>query len=199
MQPTTKLPAQSTAQRAETNLTQARRPQQTGQPVNPFEIAGHIAGARVAAATGNQQAAAGHVEAIASSVTRSARMYDPHRPIDREAARQAIRPIPGVRSAIWLDRTNFVVMVDGANLHNTDMIDTVCLALEPLGDTLAVVVNLQNVTATTRDGAHTLSRNCQLAEGQRAFMQPKREVDLVSRELRERFKECKGNEVSTTY
>jgi hypothetical protein len=179
---------QSTKHQAETPSRQTRRPQQAGQPVNPLEIAGHVAGARIAAATGNQDAAAGHVQAIATSVTRSARMYDPHRPINCEAARQAVRPIPGVRSAIWLDSTNFVVMVDGSHLRSSDMIDTVCLALEPLGDTLAVVVNIQDVTATTRDGAHTLSRNCQLAEGQRAFMQPKREVDVVSRELRDTFK-----------
>ena len=64
-----------------------------------------------------------------------------------------------------------------------DMIDTVCLSLEPLGDTLAIVVNVQDVTATIPDCATTLSSNCQLPEGQRAFMQKKREVDVVSREL----------------
>lgn len=186
--PTQVVTPQATLRPAQ-KAPETRRPQQAGKPVNPLEIAGHIAGARVAAVTGNQQAAAHHVEAIASSVTRSARMYDPHRPVNPESARHVVRPIPGIRSAIWLDRTNFVVMVNGANYHNTNMIDTICLALEPLGDTLAVVVNLQDVTATTRDGAHTLSRNCQLPEGQRAFMQPKREVDVVSREMRERFKE----------
>jgi hypothetical protein len=48
------------------------------------------------------------------------------------------------------------------------MIDRVCVALEPLGDTLAVVVNLQDATAKNGDEAITLSRNCQLPEGQNA-------------------------------
>ena len=87
-------------------------------------------------------------------------------------------------------------MVDGAKHHNMAMIDTVCLALEPLGDTLAILVNIQYVTATTPDGATTLSRNCQLPEGQRAFMQKNREVDVVSGELHETFKKAAGAEMS---
>lgn len=47
------------------------------------------------------------------------------------------------------------------------------------GDTLAIVVNVQDVAARTPDGARTLSRNCQLPEGVRAFMQAKRKVDVV--------------------
>jgi hypothetical protein len=69
------------------------------------------------------------------------------------------------------------------------MIDRVCVALEPLGDTLAVVVNLQDATAKNGDEAMTLSRNCQLPEGQRAFLQAKRQVDVVSPELRAQFKD----------
>ena len=119
---------------------------------------------------------------------RSARLPDVNRPIDHEAARAAVRLLAGVRSAIWLDQTNFVVMVNGAELRSMDMIDRVCLALEPLGDTLAVVVNLQDVTAKDPDAAMTLSRNCQLAEGQRAILQAKRQVDVVAPELRRTFK-----------
>lgn len=37
-------------------------------------------------------------------------------------------------------------MVGDARHRSMDMIDQVCLALEPLGDTLAVVVNVQDVT-----------------------------------------------------
>jgi len=103
-------------------------------------------------------------------------------------ARTAVRPLPGVRSTVWLDAANFVVMVDGAQHRSMDMIDRVCLALEPLGDTLAVVVNVQDVTAKNPDGAMTLSRNCQLPEGQRAFMQAKRQVDVASPELRRTFR-----------
>lgn len=103
-------------------------------------------------------------------------------------ARVVVGPLPGVESAAWTDRENLIVMVDGQRLRSMDMIDDVCLALEPLGDTLAVVVNLQDATATNGDEAMTLSRNCQLAEGQRAFMQKKRQVDVVVRETREAFK-----------
>jgi hypothetical protein len=115
-------------------------------------------------------------------------MPHPRRPIDHETARATVRPIDGVRSSLWLDRENFVVMVAGQQRRTMDMIDRVCVALEPLGDTLAVVVNVRDVTAKNGDEAETLSRNCQLPEGQRAFLQAKREVDVVAREVRERFK-----------
>src|SRR5687768_3474922 len=80
------------------------RPQQAGQPVNPVKLAGHLHAARVAAVTGNSKAAEAHITAVATDLTRSARMPDPHRPIDHEAARAAVRPIDGVRSSLWLDR-----------------------------------------------------------------------------------------------
>ncbi len=78
-------------------------------------------------------------------------------------------------------------MVAGSRYRSMETINRVCLALEPLGDTLAVVVNLQDVTATTFEGADTLSRNCQLAEGQRALLQTKRQVDVLDPELRRVF------------
>jgi hypothetical protein len=170
------------------------RLEQAGQPVNPVNAARHIVGARTSVALGDTKAAEAHVRAMASDVLRSARVYDTSRPIDHEAARTAVRPLPGVRSSVWMDHENFIVMVDGASYHSMQMIDKVCLALQPLGDTLAVVVNVQDVTATTPDGATTLSRNCQLSEGQRAFMQKKREVDVVSRELRDTFRKQQGRE-----
>lgn len=129
------------------------------------------------------------VDAVISAVQRSTRIADPRRRIDREAARAALRPLRGVRSAIWLDRTHLVVMVDGVRYRTFGMIDEVCRTLSPLGDTLAVVVNLQDVTATTPDGATTLKRNCRLAEGERALFQPHREIDVTSRQLRETFKQ----------
>jgi len=164
------------------------RPQQAGQPVNGYAIAAHVALARADAIVGDARGAQAHVNAIAQDLTRSMSVPDVNRPIDHEAARAAVRPLPGVRSAIWLDQTNFVVMVNGAEQRSMDMIDRVCLALEPLGDTLAVVVNLQDVTAKDPDAAMTLSRNCQLPEGQRAFLQAKRQVDVVGPELRRTFK-----------
>lgn len=172
--------------------TQARKPQQAGQPVDPYKVAGHVTAARASAALGDSEKAEAHIKAIANDITRSARMPDSTRPIDPESARAVVRPIPGVRSSVWMDRENLIVMVGGPNHRSLDMIDTVCLALEPLGDTLAVVVNVQDVTATTPDAATTLSRNCQLPEGQRAFMQKKREVDVVSKEMRDAFEKQQG-------
>lgn len=69
------------------------RPQQAGQPVDPYATAGHIAGARAALLTGNQQAARQHVEAMARDISRSARLRDTSRPINHEAARAAVRPM----------------------------------------------------------------------------------------------------------
>ena len=117
------------------------------------------------------------------------RMPDPYRPIDREAARQATRKLDGVRSAFWIDRENLMVMVDGSERRSMATIDQVCIALQPLGDTLAVIVNLQDISAQNPDAATTLSRNCQLPEGQRAFGQRKRQVDVVGAETRAVFKD----------
>ena len=168
------------------------RPQQAGQPVNPVKLAAHLHAARVAAVTGNSKAAEEHIKTVATDLTRSARMPDPYRPIGHEAARLAVRSIEGIRTSLWLDRENFVVMVGGQQHRTMQMIDRVCVALEPLGDTLAVVVNVQEVTWKNGDEAETLSRNCQLPEGQRAFLQVKREVDVVSPEVREQFKRMQG-------
>lgn len=140
-------------------------------------------------------ARAGYLTQAAQPVNRAVTEYlrqasvpDVSRPVDHEAARMAAKAVAGVRSALWLDRDNFVVMVDGAEHRSMAMIDQVCLALEPLGDTLAVVVNVQDITAQHADGATTLSRNCQLPEGQRALFQRKRQVDVVAHEVRALFK-----------
>ncbi len=162
--------------------------QPAGQPLNAVVTAAHIAAARVDAVTGDTAGAQKHIDAIGHDVMRSARVPDAFRPIDREAARAAVRPLPGVRSAIWLDRENLAVMVDGTSNRSMAMVDRVCHALEPLGDTLAVVVHVQDATATTADAATTLSRNCELPEGQFAFLQKKRDIDVVSPDLRRTFK-----------
>jgi len=129
------------------------------------------------------------IEAAATEFLRQAGAPDPKRPIDHENARAAARAIAGVRSAFWIDQENFVVMVDGQSHRTTAMIDAVCVALQPLGDTLAVVVNVQDVTAQRADDATTLSRNCQLAQGESAMFRTKRQLDTVSPELRTQFKQ----------
>lgn len=133
------------------------------------------------------------VENATKAYLRQAGMPDVSRPVDHEAARMAAKAVPSVRTALWLDRENFIVMVDGSRYRSMAMIDQVCVALEPLGDTLAVVVNVQDVTAQHADGATTLSRNCQLPEGQRAFLQRKRQVDVVAPEVRAQFKDQQAN------
>ncbi|MCR6699827.1 MAG: hypothetical protein NVV68_01025 [Dokdonella sp.] len=44
------------------------------------------------------------------------------------------------------------------------------------------------MTARSADGAATLSRNCQLAAGQRAAFERAREVDVVPQATRTQFK-----------
>ena len=76
------------------------RPQQAGQPVNPVKLAAHVHAALVAALAGNSKAAEAHITAVATDITRSAQMPDPHRPNDHEAARAAVRLIDGVRTSL---------------------------------------------------------------------------------------------------
>ena len=160
------------------------RPPQAGQPMDPARVASHMAGARVAALTGDQRGVQRHMEAFSEDYRRAIKLADASRPIDREAARAIARDVPGVRSANWIDRHNLLVRVDGAHLRSHDTIDALCLQLEPLGDTLAVVVHLQDAAPVTRDGMDTLSRNCQLAPGDHSMFQRARTVDVLDPGMR---------------
>lgn len=164
-----------------------RRPQQAGA-TNPLATVGHLAGIEAAGLTGDQRAMQGHVNAMHKDMMRSMHLPDPSRPINHEAARAAVRPLQGVQSVVWIDGSNLLVMIGGSQYRNMSTIDTICLALEPLGDTLSVVVNLQDVMATTSEGADALSRNCQLRAGERAMLQPKRQVDVLDPEVRRAFR-----------
>lgn len=165
----------------------APRPPQAGQPVDPLATARHLAAIRVAAATGNQRAVQQHLEGISNDMQRSMRIPDAARPVGRESARAVLARVPGVRSSVWVDSHNLMVLVDGAHYRSHTMIDRLCVAMEPLGDTLAVTVSLQDVTATTSAGADTLSRNCQLPTGERPFMQSQRPMNVLDPELRRAF------------
>jgi hypothetical protein len=166
----------------------APRPQQAGQPMNPVATAARIAAFDATALVGDQHATKAQMQSMQKDMLRSMKIADPSRQIDHEAARVALRSLAGVRSTVWIDRENLLVVVGGANYRSMDTIDRVCLALEPLGDTLAVVVNVQDMTATTSEGADTLSRNCQLQPGERAFLQRKRQVDVLDPEMLRTFK-----------
>ncbi|WP_077441514.1 hypothetical protein [Rhodanobacter sp. C01] len=169
----------------------ARQPQQA-DPTNPLITAGHLAGVEVAGLSGDQRAMQGHIEAMHKDMMRSMHLADPSRRIDHEAASAAVRPLQGVQSVVWIDNANLLVMVGGGQYRSMATIDNVCLALEPLGDTLSVVVNVQDVMATTSEGADTLSRNCQLGAGERAMFQQKRQVDALDPEVRRVFRAQQG-------
>lgn len=161
--------------------------QQAGQSLNPLDVAKRVVAVRAAALTGDQRAVQANMQAFNDDFRKSIKLPDPSRPISHEVARAAVRPLAGVRSSVWIDQSNLLVMVGGAQYRNMETIDRVCNALAPLGDTLAVVVNLQDVTATTSQGADTLSRNCQLPKGQRALMQRNRKIDVLDPATRRAF------------
>jgi hypothetical protein len=160
------------------------RPQRAGQPLDPYAVGARAALAQAAAATGDQAGVARQVDAMQEDFRRSIRLADPSRSVDREAARVAARQVPGVRSVVWIDRENLLAIVSRNEARSYATIDAICVALEPLGDTLGVVVNLQSGVATNGDELEIVSRNCQLAPGERALMQRKRQVDVIPPEIR---------------
>src|SRR3546814_17210045 len=117
----------------------APAPQRAGQPVDPLKTAGHIAAARVAAITGNQEGVRRNMEAMTEDMRRAMKLPDASRPIDPESARAAIRTMHGVRSVAWLDRSNLLVRVTGAELRHYGFINPVRHRLEPPGDHHPVV------------------------------------------------------------
>src|SRR3546814_3923397 len=86
------------------------------------------------------------------------------------------------------DWSSDVCSSDLAELRTYGFIDQVCQRLEPLGDTLAVVVHLRNANPRTRDEADSLGRNCQLAPGDVALLQRERQIDSLDPALRARFR-----------
>ena len=160
------------------------KPQQAGQPMDPVRVASQMAAVRGAALAGDQKAVEASTNAFTDDFRRSIKLADASRVVDREQARQAVRAVPGVRSVAWVDRENLLILVDSAGARSYKTIDQVCLTLEPLGDTLGVVVNLQNGEARTGDELEILSRNCQLAPGDRALLSRARQIDVIDPEIR---------------
>lgn len=161
-----------------------RKPQQAGQPVNSGKVATQIVAIRTAAILGDQKSVEKNMNAMNEDFRKSLKLADPARAVDRELARQAAKKVAGVRSVVWLDRENFFVIVDKNELRSYETIDNICLELEPLGDTLGVVVNLQSGAATNGDELEILSRNCQLQPGERGFLQRERKIDVIDPEIR---------------
>ena len=64
--------------------------------------------------------------------------------------------------------------------------------LAPLGDMLAVVVNLSEVTAAASGGAYTSSHNGKLGAGQRLMFQPPRRMDVSEPAVRRVLRTSQG-------
>ena len=139
-------------------------------------------------ATTAETLATSAVEAQARNTYKAMRLPDFRRPVDHEAARAALRDLPGVGTTTWIDSQNLLVLVSGQELRSNRMIDDVCMALDPLGDTLGVVVNVQDVMAKTSEGADVISRNCKLQGDERAMFQAKRQLNALDPALRAALK-----------
>jgi len=135
-----------------------------------------------------QTLAAGALDAQARNTYKAMRLPDFRRPVDHEAARAAVSNLPGVGTTTWIDSQNLLVLVSGQELRSNRMIDDVCMALDPLGDTMGVVVNVQDVMAKTSEGADVISRNCKLQGDERPMFQQKRQVNVLDPALRATMK-----------
>lgn len=155
-----------------------------GQPLNPAETAARIAAINAAATLGNQAVVQEQFTELHSDMMKSMRLQDVTRRVDPEAARSIVLQMQGVRGAAWVDTQNLLVRVSGPELKSYATLNEICSRLEPLGDTLGVTVNLQDVTATTGDAVNTLTRNCQLMPGEQAFAEMPRKMDVIDPELR---------------
>lgn len=153
-----------------------------GQPVGAAELAKHLAAARLAATTGDPAALQRNAEALGDDFRRSMKLRDPSRPIDHERARFEVRQVPGVQAVAWADRTHLMVVVGRNELRTQATIDRICDRLEPLGDTLGVTLGLQSSAARTGEESQVISRNCQLAVGDRAMLERRRSFNQVSDE-----------------
>lgn len=170
---------------AESTQAGSPRPQQAGQPMDPLRTAGHIASIRGSALLGDQEGVQQGLMAMQEDFRKAIKLADPARRVDREEARAALQGMKGLASVVWLDHENLFVLVDRNDLRTQAMIDAVCLQLEALGDTLGVVVNVQSTAARTGEEQSTLSRNCQLQPGDRAFLQRQRQIDVVPAHIRQ--------------
>jgi hypothetical protein len=132
--------------------------------------------------------AAGALDAQRRNTYQAIHLSDFRRTVDHEAARAALRNLPGVGTSTWIDNENLLVLVSGQELRSNRMIDDVCAALDPLGDTMGVVVNVQDVMAKTSEGADVLSRNCKLQGEERAMFHQKRQMNVLDPALRATMK-----------
>jgi hypothetical protein len=157
-----------------TQTTPEERKPKQAETLNPARVVARMAALEAASVTGNQNEAKRQMSGSQDEVRQAMRLPDPSRRIDPEAARSVVKAMPGVHSVAWLDRENLLAIIDNNGLRNQKTIDAICIQLEPLGDTLGVIVNLKMRAAQRPEERGTLSRNCQLAPGELAFLQRKR-------------------------
>ena len=163
------------------------QPQQPGEPLDPLRTAGRFVAMQGAALTGDQRALQSQAQAFGEDIRKSMKMADPTRRINQEAARASARRVPGVRSVNWVDRENLFAIVSRNDQRSYATIDAICAQLEPLGDTLGVIVNLQSAAARNGAELEILSRNCRLRPGERAFAQANRRMDVLAPDDRARY------------
>src|SRR3546814_3164348 len=71
----------------------APAPQRAGQPVDPLKTAGHIAAARVAAITGNQEGVRRNMEAMTEDMRRAMKLPDASRSEEHTSELQSLMRI----------------------------------------------------------------------------------------------------------
>lgn len=156
------------------------KPERAGEPVSGPEFLARTAATAAASATGQNEMAREHLRAMGDDYRRAIKLADPARAVNREQAREVARQVDGVRSVAWVDAANLYVIVERNEQKTERTIDRICVELEPLGDTLGVVINLQSGEATTGAELQLLVRNCQLAVGEHAFLHDRRDRNVVS-------------------
>lgn len=62
---------------------------------------------------------------------KSLKMADPGQKFNQELARSAAKNVDGVRSVVWLDHENLFVIVKENAQRSSEMIDQICMELEP--------------------------------------------------------------------
>ena len=167
-------------------------PARAGAALDPVKTAAQVAAVHAAAMAGDQDAVRAQMDDLNDDFRKSIKLADISRAVDREGARQAARQVEGVRSVAWIDRENLFVIVDSNASRTYDTIDSICLALEPLGDTLGVVVSLQSGAAKNGDELAVLTRNCQLEPGDKALLSSGRVIDSLDPEIRRQHRANQG-------
>jgi hypothetical protein len=156
-----------------TQTPEERKPKRA-EPLDPVRVAGRMAMVQAASVAGDQEEVNRQMSGFQDEIRQAMRLPNPSQRIDPEAGRSAVKVMPGVHSVAWLDRDNLLAIVEDERLRSQRTIDAICIQLEPLGDTLGVIVNLRTRAAHRPEERGALSRNCQLAPGEVALFQKKR-------------------------